>query len=402
MTLQRQSSSTRPRQAIRVLQVMPGLGVGGGQSNLLRQLRHMDDQRARHQIVSLSSSATEMDAAFEEAGIPVTRVRYRGIRDLPAASLRLVWLIRRERIDVVQTNSRRDRLPGHVAALITHRPVVTMIRSGYSAHGYEDEDASRGWRKRGRRRVERCLDRRTISHVAAVSEDVKTEWQEAATNRGIAEGRITVVYPGVEQSQLRPSAEERQVDEIRAELGIPHHGRVLLNVARMVPGKRQMLLIPTMRRLLERFSNVHMLIAGDGPLWAQIANAVRQADLEKSIHLLGMRRDVPRLLALCDIFVFTSFREPFGNAPLEALAAGRPVIGFVPSALSEMVQDGRSGLLVHDGDVEALADAAATLLGDPARLESMGQYARCDIAARFDVRRIAGEMADIYESVVRK
>lgn len=388
------------RRATRVLQVMPGLAVGGGQSNLLRQLRHMDPQRASHRMVTLSS-ATDMAPAFEEAGVPVTRVRYRGVRDLPVATLRLVSFIRREQVDVVQTNSRKDRLPGHLAALLTRRPVVTMLRSGHSAHRYESEDRRLGPRTRARRRLELWLDRCTIAHVAAVSEDVKHEWQECAENRGIADGRITVIYPGVEPAQLQVAAEDLQPDELRSELGIPPGSPVLLNVARMVPDKRQTLLVPFMQRLLERFPDVHMLVAGDGPLRPEIDDAVRRAGLEHALHVLGMRRDVPRLLALCDVFVFPSLREPFGNAPLEALAAGRPVVAFVPSALSEMVQEGRSGLLVSDGDVDALADAAGTLLGDLELARSMGECARRDVAERFDVRRIARSMTDIYESVVR-
>lgn len=388
------------RRAIRVLQVMPGLAVGGGQSNLLRQLRHMDPERASHRLVTLSS-AGDMGAAFEEAGVPVTRVRYRGVRDLPVATVRLVSVIRRERVDVVQTNSRKDRLPGHLAALLTRRPVVTMLRSGHSAHRYESEDQGLGWRMRVRRRVEMWLDRRTIAHVAAVSEDVEQEWRDCADNRGIADGHVTVVYPGVEPAQLQLAAEAPQPEELCAELGVPPGSPVLLNVARMVPDKRQTLLVPFMQRVLERFPHVHMLVAGDGPLRPEVDEAVRRAGLEPSIHVLGMRHDVPRLLARCDVFVFPSLREPFGNAPLEALAAGRPVIGFVPSALSEMVQDGRSGLLVPDGDVEALADAAGTLLGDPELARSMGDWARRDVAERFDVRRIARSMTEIYESVVR-
>lgn len=399
--VQRQSQRTRRSQPVRVLQVMPGLEVGGGQSNLLRQLRHMDDQRALHHLVSLSPGA-DMAAAFDEAGVPVTGARYRGVRDLPALVLRLVRLIRRECIDVVQTNSRRDRLPGQLAALITRRPVVTMLRSGYSGHRYGDEGVSLGWRKRMRRVAEVWLDKRTLTHVAAVSADVKADWQNYIADCGIEGGRFTVIHPGVEQSQLRFNIEETEIAEIRADLGIPPSSPVLLNVARMVPGKRQLLLVPTMQRLLKRLPAVHMVIAGDGPLRSEIHTAVREAGLEDSVHLLGMRRDIPALLALCDVFVFPSFREPFGNAPLEALAAGRPVIGFVPSALSEMVHHGKSGLLVPDGDVEALADAAATLLSDPGLLESMGRYARRDVADRFDVQRIAGRMAEIYESVVRR
>ena len=94
------------------------------------------------------------------------------------------------------------------------------------------------------------------------------------------------------------------------------------------------------------------------------------------VHFLGQRDDIPDLLAALDIFVLPSHSEGVSLALLEAMAAGLPVIATAVGGLPEVVTDGVNGLLIPPQDPEALAQALARLLDDPALAKKLGENAR--------------------------
>ena len=102
----------------------------------------------------------------------------------------------------------------------------------------------------------------------------------------------------------------------------------------------------------------------------------RELGLAGRVHFLGQRRDIPDLLSALDIFVLPSHSEGVSLALLEAMAAGLPVIATAVGGLPEVVTDGENGLLIPPKDPEALAQALARLLADPALAKKLGENAR--------------------------
>ena len=110
-----------------------------------------------------------------------------------------------------------------------------------------------------------------------------------------------------------------------------------------------------------------------------------------------LNRDLPAVMAKAGLFAFpTVWHEPFGMPPVEAMAAGLPVVAGRAGALPETVEHGRSGLLVERGSVEALARALDSLLGDPARRRAMGEAGRARVLERFRWETIADRLLDLY------
>jgi glycosyltransferase involved in cell wall biosynthesis len=112
-----------------------------------------------------------------------------------------------------------------------------------------------------------------------------------------------------------------------------------------------------------------------------------------------LNRELPAVMAPAGIFAFpTIWHEPFGMPPVEAMAAGLPVVAGRAGALPETVDHGRTGLLVERGSVEALAEALDSLLADPQRRRAMGEAGRARVQERFRWDTLADRLLDLYRA----
>jgi glycosyltransferase involved in cell wall biosynthesis len=149
-----------------------------------------------------------------------------------------------------------------------------------------------------------------------------------------------------------------------------------------MPDKDFQTLLGAARLLADRRDDFQLALVGRGTEGAELASAICEAGVDHVVATLGPRRDVPAILAAADVFVLSSKRETFGLAPLEAMAAGVPVVASDLPALDDLFTDGREGLKVPPGDPEALAAALARLLDDIALARRLGGAGR-ERAKRF-------------------
>lgn len=391
------------RGGYRVLHLLPHLGRGGGQYHMLRHIRNMNGDRFEH-VVCYLSAPHDLRATFEDAGFPPVCLDHRPGWRVVRTAARLALLLRRERIDLVHTNTRRDRLAAELAALLSRRPVVTTLRSPTSARFYRGRPSAAGHHDGPRSALEQWLHRRTVRRVIAISESIRRQWLDTCRSLGLPDN-LSIVYPGIDPAAFEIDDEEAAREALRGELGLHPGQPVLLNVAHLEPRKGHRWLLAMIPQVLRRFPDAVLLVAGEGPQRAALEAEIARAGLGGSVRLLGMRPDVPHLLALADVFVFPSYELPgvaeaFGIAVLEALAAGKPVVAFDLEPFDEFLQDGVTGRLVEPGNPEALSAAVVEILDDPACAKAMGTSAWRVARERFDVKRWADELARVYLTVL--
>lgn len=162
----------------------------------------------------------------------------------------------------------------------------------------------------------------------------------------------------------------------------------LLAVAMMRPGDKARsytLLADALGRLTGRLWTLD--IVGDGRARPEVAAAFAEAGLAGRVSLRGAVRPtaLPAIYAGADLFVWPAINEAYGMVFLEAQAAGVPVVGARRSGVAAIVRDGKTGLLVPEGDAEAFAAAVAALLDDPARRAAMGKAAAAHVARNHDM-----------------
>jgi glycosyltransferase involved in cell wall biosynthesis len=192
-----------------------------------------------------------------------------------------------------------------------------------------------------------------------------------------------VLYNGVDAAEFAP-----RPSEARRTLGIGPDETMLLYVGRLIADKGIQVLLDAYRRLPRR-EGLHLVVAGDGHMKAAVEAQVAG---DASVHLLGRLapHQVRELLWAADVFVHPSrYPEGLPTAVLEAGAAGLAVVATPMGGTPEIIPDPEHGLIVPDGDVEALSGAIAALGADPARRRRLGQRLRARVGEKFDWDRIA-------------
>ena len=169
-------------------------------------------------------------------------------------------------------------------------------------------------------------------------------------------------------------------------------------VGRLEPQKNPLLLVQAFAALNN--PRIHLIMLGEGSLREQLAAYIHQHGLERRVHLLGKRNEVPECLAASDVFVLSSNWEGNPLAVMEAMAAGLPVVGTAVGGVPELVESGRQGILVPPGDCAAFRDAMRTLLNDPEKRTAMAKAARVRAIATFNVERMAQGYERLYRAAL--
>jgi glycosyltransferase involved in cell wall biosynthesis len=227
----------------------------------------------------------------------------------------------------------------------------------------------------------------------ANSETVK---RSAMRHLRVPEARITVIPRGIAWENLAVISPE-QAQAARAELGWTDAAPFLLCVGRLVPQKGLRYLVDAMAVVTKKLPGARLGIAGEGRLRASLEEQIRTLGLGGIVRLLGERRDVPRLLAAADVFVFPSLSEGSPNALLEAMAYGRPCIASAIDAVEEIA--GTDGaILVPPRSPQALAEAILAAAGDPQRRRTLAAAAHLRARA-FDMHDSVDRLEEIYRSM---
>ncbi len=182
--------------------------------------------------------------------------------------------------------------------------------------------------------------------------------------------------------------------------GITDGGRpVLAHVSNFRPVKR-------VTDVVRIFARVHasqpctLLMVGDGPERDAAEAEARRLGVERDVQFLGKLDAVAPLLATARVFLLPSETESFGLSALEALACGVPVVASRTGGLAEVVRDGETGVLAPVADVDAMAEAALTLVRDESRWTAMSRAAAADARARFSRETIVGRYEALYRGMV--
>lgn len=373
---------------IEVLHLIDGLGTGGSERSLAEMLPLLRRRGVGSTVACLHGRSEGVEQSVRAAGFPVCV--------LPAGHPARVAALRRRlgtgSFDVLHTVHFASDVLGRTAALGTTVPVLSsLVNERYGPHRLADPRV-RPWKLAAARQLDAWTARHWTDHLHAVSETVA---RSAVRWLGVGRERITVVPRGRDPRRL--DADPDTGARTRRQLGLSPDAAVLLNVGRREFQKGQAHLLDAVARLLPEHPDVVLLVAGrHGHAAASLERRRALLGLGDRVRFLGHRDDVPALLAAADIFVFPSLYEGMPGAVLEAMACGLPVIATDIPPLAEIVEAGRSALLVPPGDPDALAHAVSELLDAPQRAATLGTRGRSLFEARFTLQRSVAGMADLY------
>lgn len=185
--------------------------------------------------------------------------------------------------------------------------------------------------------------------------------------------------------------------ELRARYASPGE-KILIHLSNFRPVKRVLDCIRIFGKIAPRIPS-KLLMVGDGPERAPAELLTRQLGLEQRVLFLGKQMRVAHLLPVADLMLLPSEMESFGLAALEAMACGVPAVASLIGGLPEVVTDGRDGFLIPVGEIDAMAEAALALLGDPNRYARFAEAARQTAETRFCSDKIIPQYEEYYRSL---
>jgi glycosyltransferase involved in cell wall biosynthesis len=363
-----------------ICQLLHGLPVGGAEvlaARLARQLRG----RLRFVFACLDEVGS-LGEQLRAEGLPVHLLGRRPGVDWCCA-LRLARLLRQERVDLLHAHQYTPFFYGSAARLLSRRPSVL-----FTEHGRFYPDHPRRKRMVANRLL---LERR--DRVVGVGRAVR---QALIDNEGLPPARVGVIYNGIDPDTFRNGIERRLA--VRQEIGVGAGDFLLLQVARLVPQKDHLTSLRTIARVARKRPDARLVLAGDGPQLRLILEFVAARNLSDRVRVLGLRTDVPRLLAAADAVLLTSLSEGVPLTLLEAMAARLPVVATDVTGVGEVVVDGTTGLLAPAGDDEALAERVLRLAGDAELRRQLGRQGRERVEAQFS----EAQMLAAYERLYRE
>jgi len=293
----------------------------------------------------------------------------------------LARLFRAEQPDLVYlANAVTTNLDGVIAGALCRLPIIVH---------------EKGLRRIGP--VERLWSR-WVDTCIGMTEEVTAH----ARARGIRARRFCTIYDGINCKAFAPGGG----DGVRAEFGIPAGAPLVGIVGHLQRWKGQLVVVEAVARARERHPDLRCLIVGGvhrlGEEYADELRArIAALGLERHVILTGARRDVAACMDAMDVVIHSSIRpEPFGRVLIEAMALGRPVIAPRLGGPREIVADGETGILVTPRDPEALGQAIARLIGDPATRLAMGRAARERVDRVFDIRHHVRAVERVFDDVL--
>ena len=367
-------------QGRRVVLALESSGPGGAEQMLLRLAAAL--ARDDHEPIVATLRAGWLTERAAAAGHPVWIVPQRAGLD-PGWLFRFGARLRRERIDVVHAHEFAMAVYATAAARALGLRAVATLHGHHWIAGHARRGAAL----------------RIVHHcgvpLVAVSDEL-AGFVAAATR--LPRERILVIPNGVPVPPSRDATEIARVrDAVRAELGLRAEQPLVLAIGNLYPVKDHASLL----RAIARLPGVAVAIAGRGDEESHLRAIAEETGIAERVRLLGLRDDVERLLAACDLVAHPSRSEGLPLALLEAMAASRAIVATRVGGIPELVRDDENGLLAPPGDPVSLADAIAALLHDPVRRAAFGAAGRTRVEGEFSEGQMARRYAALYANRTR-
>lgn len=381
---------TNSGQAIKLVHIITGLRVGGAERMLHKLLTEMDRQTFDNTVISLTEKGPVAED-IESLGIRVYALNMkRGIPN-PLGFIKLIYRLKKIKPDIVQTwMYHADLLGGLAAKMVTHSPLVWNIR-----HSNLDKKINK-WTTRLVAKISAWVS-------GAIPDKIICNSQRAIDihqRMGYQADKLKFIGNGFDLDEFKPDKAAKP--RLKAALSLPADTILIGLMARYDPQKDHANFIQAAQTLLFNQPKSHFILAGHGidDSNQELLDLITQTGFKNHFHLLGVRKDMPSLVAALDILCLSSSAgEGFPNTVGEAMACAVPCVVTDVGDSAQLVAE--TGKVVSTQDSRALATALLELLSlsEEQRL-GLGEQARQRIAANYSIAGITRQYQDFYKNLL--
>lgn len=226
---------------------------------------------------------------------------------------------------------------------------------------------------------------------------ISEHWKKKLIELGCSEQKIIVHRMGIDTCKFNFSARK-----------LRENGKIkLLSIARLTEKKGIKYGIQAVTQLLEKHPSIEYKIVGEGPLRCDLEKLIEELNVTTQVKLLGWKQqeEIVELIQDSDILLAPSVTSDAGDQEgipvvlMEALAKGLPVLSTQHSGIPELVQDGKSGFLVPERDVDALAQKLEYLIENSQLWSEMGHAGRKHVEDHYDIHQLNDQLVELYQKI---
>jgi glycosyltransferase involved in cell wall biosynthesis len=386
----------------KILHIITRLDMGGSAQNTLLTCKELSGKFETILVHGLSheSGMSDLEKKIVEDGIEKAKAQgvkviplpslvrsIRPIKDLKAL-LSLVWLIFKEKPDIIHTHSSKAGILGRVAAKIAFVPRIIHTPHGHVFYGHFGPIASKVflW-------IEKLFSRFT-DRIVALTDGEKNDYENLSVSPS---EKLLKIHSGVDISQYMKS--NGNMVEKRRSLGLDQNSMVVGFVGWLLPIKGPEYLLKSMEYVWQEYPETALVFVGKGDLDLDLRAQAGQVSANGRVKFLGWRDDINEIMPVFDMLVLPSLNEGMGRVLVEAMASGKPIVASNVGGIPDLVRHGETGYLVPPADEKALADNIKKLLADPGNAWEMGQQGKKH-CQQFSLEAMIEKLDDLYSDLI--
>lgn len=369
---------------IKVLELIDGGFLGGGQTNVLSVITNLDREKYEVSVAAMGGGKFEeevvkRDVKFYSVELPkLLRSRY--LRKLEK-------LLDIKKFDIVHSHGGVAGFYGRLLKKHHHQ-----IKSIHTIHGIHYINKESFWVRNISKTIEQYLVQFTDTTICVTMNDLKV----AVENRIADKFNTVVIHNGIDISKF---GKKPKNERLMNELGLTNDNFIVGNISRFDIQKNQKLIIQASYYLSKRFPEMKFVLVGDGKYLKQMKEYAAESNLEDVIIFTGERNDTKDFYSLFDLFVLPSYWEGLPYVLLEAMASKLPVIcSNIPNHL-EVVNNNVSAFTINPYEMDDLFQRIVVLYQNPELRKNLGDNAYKEVQ-RFDEKEMVNKISKIYEGVL--
>ena len=386
----------------KILHIITRLDMGGSAQNTLQTCKKLSGKYETILVHGPSHESRMTDLEKRIIEDDVAAVSARGVKVIPLPSMvrsirpfkdfkalmSLVWLIFKEKPDIVHTHSSKAGILGRLAAKIAGVPHIVHTPHGHVFYGHFGIIASKIflW-------VETIFSKFT-DRMVALTDGEKNDYIKLSV---CPPQKLFKIHSGVDLKQYMHSNGNRV--EKKRSLGLDQNSTVIGFVGWLLPIKGPAYLLKAMAHIWPEHPTASLVMVGKGELDVDLRAQALKMNANGRIKFLGWREDIHEIMPVFDLLVLPSLNEGMGRVLVEAMAAGKPVVASEVGGIPDLVKHGETGYLVRPADEKALANGIRKLLNDPESARQMGQRGK-EYCRQFSLEAMIQKLDNLYSDLV--
>lgn len=369
---------------LHIMHILGTFAPGGAEMGVVRLIQSFPDKSIKHSVCSVGPDMTMQKYLPEGTGCYSLDIT----SPCRTAFLKFRDLFLKKHVDIVHVNN----IPPWFDAAVGAR--ISCCKCIQTFHGVEDSRLEYSILKK----LQILCAWKCSDYINAVSQ-ASAEFFSQLT--GIDKKHVNIITNGVDTDFFRPVNLETRAS-LKNQLGLPKNKKIIGCVAALRPVKNHKGLLDAFALLLKESSEYCLVLVGEGPLETGLKHYCRELNIQESVIFAGHQHDTVKYLNAFDLFVLNSTTEGLSYALLEAMATGLPVVATNVGGNIQLIEDGKDGFLIQEGNTQELYNTLSQLCHARELIEVIGRNARKKIVAHYSLESSLQKYLEMYVRLSEK